>query len=211
MKQNLILIAHGDQAFAREATSLLEADKCRVDTATEGQQALSKLRQLSPTLILTDVVSSTLDTFELLRTVRAEQLATTILLVTAAGSEQVTAAAFRAGAYDSVTTPIQRDSFLSTVRRALERQQLLDELRSLRQAIEGSQGYVLGFSESGISLEGVERELLTKALDRFGGNQTRAAKYLDISRRTLIYRMEKFGLKRRGGALVSLDVPAEKN
>jgi DNA-binding NtrC family response regulator len=48
--------------------------------------------------------------------------------------------------------------------------------------------------EEGISLESIERELIAGALERSGGNQTHAARYLDISRRTLIYRMEKHGL-----------------
>ena len=48
--------------------------------------------------------------------------------------------------------------------------------------------------DEGISLEAVERDLISRALDRFSGNQTYAARYLDISRRTLIYRMEKYGL-----------------
>ncbi|MEO6911756.1 MAG: sigma-54 dependent transcriptional regulator [Edaphobacter sp.] len=52
----------------------------------------------------------------------------------------------------------------------------------------------LDLPDDGISLEGVERELILRALERFNGNQTHAAKYLDISRRTLIYRMEKYGL-----------------
>jgi len=46
----------------------------------------------------------------------------------------------------------------------------------------------------GISLEAVEKELISRALSKFEGNQTQAARYLDISRRTLIYRMEKHGL-----------------
>lgn len=50
----------------------------------------------------------------------------------------------------------------------------------------------------GISLEAVERELILRALEKFNWNQTRAARYLDISRKTLIYRMEKYGLSRRG-------------
>ena len=49
--------------------------------------------------------------------------------------------------------------------------------------------------EQGISLEDVERDLIRQALERSGGNQTRAAKLLGISRHTLIYRMEKHGLK----------------
>ena len=48
--------------------------------------------------------------------------------------------------------------------------------------------------EEGVSLEGIERELITRALERVRGNQTQAARYIDISRRTLIYRMEKHGL-----------------
>ncbi|MGB9606807.1 MAG: sigma-54 interaction domain-containing protein, partial [Bryobacteraceae bacterium] len=47
----------------------------------------------------------------------------------------------------------------------------------------------------GISLEAVERELIRRALEKFDGNQSKAARYLDISRKTLIYRMEKYGLK----------------
>lgn len=46
----------------------------------------------------------------------------------------------------------------------------------------------------GISLEAVEKELIVRALQKFNGNQTHAAKYLDLSRKTLIYRMEKYGI-----------------
>jgi two-component system NtrC family response regulator len=49
----------------------------------------------------------------------------------------------------------------------------------------------------GISLESVEKELIARALEKFGGNQTHAAKYLDISRKALIYRMEKHGIRRK--------------
>jgi len=52
----------------------------------------------------------------------------------------------------------------------------------------------------GISLEAVEKELIMRALEKFDGNQTHAAQYLDISRKTLIYRMEKFGLRKEPDA-----------
>jgi DNA-binding NtrC family response regulator len=50
----------------------------------------------------------------------------------------------------------------------------------------------------GISLEAVEKELIFRALRKFNWNQTKAAEYLDISRKALIYRMEKFDLKKDG-------------
>lgn len=46
----------------------------------------------------------------------------------------------------------------------------------------------------GIVLEDVERGLIAEALRRSGGNQSAAARFLGISRQTLIYRMKKFGL-----------------
>ncbi len=46
----------------------------------------------------------------------------------------------------------------------------------------------------GISMEKVEEDLVRQALGMTGGNQTKAAKLLDISRDSLRYRMQKFGL-----------------
>ena len=53
----------------------------------------------------------------------------------------------------------------------------------------------------GISLEGIEKDLILMALRKCDWNQSRAAQYLDLSRKTLIYRMEKFGLRREGDEL----------
>ena len=50
--------------------------------------------------------------------------------------------------------------------------------------------------DEGISLDDVERDLLVAALEKHDWNQTRAAAYLGITRSTLLYRMQKFGLQR---------------
>jgi DNA-binding NtrC family response regulator len=52
----------------------------------------------------------------------------------------------------------------------------------------------IDFPEGGLSLEKVERRLIELALERSGGNQSAAARLLGISRDTLRYRLEKFGL-----------------
>ena len=54
----------------------------------------------------------------------------------------------------------------------------------------------------GLDLEAVEKELLAKALHKFGGNQSRAAAYLNISRKAFIHRLAKFGLLRRAASAV---------
>jgi two-component system NtrC family response regulator len=55
----------------------------------------------------------------------------------------------------------------------------------------------LSLPPEGISLESLERELIVKALELSQWNQTRAARYLDLSRKTLIYRMEKYDIRER--------------
>lgn len=56
----------------------------------------------------------------------------------------------------------------------------------------------LSIPVTGTSLERVEEELIRQALSRTGGNQTRAAKLLDISRDALRYKMKKFQLQESG-------------
>jgi len=48
--------------------------------------------------------------------------------------------------------------------------------------------------EAGLDLSEVERDLIRQALERTGGNRSRAATLLGLSRDTLRYRMEKHGL-----------------
>jgi two-component system, NtrC family, response regulator AtoC len=54
----------------------------------------------------------------------------------------------------------------------------------------------LEIPEGGTSLEEVERELVEIAMSQADGNQTHAAKLLDISRDALRYKLKKFGLMR---------------
>ena len=54
---------------------------------------------------------------------------------------------------------------------------------------------VVRLPEEGFRLQEVERDILLAALERHGWNQTRAARYLGITRNTLIYRMQKYNIR----------------
>ncbi len=49
--------------------------------------------------------------------------------------------------------------------------------------------------KGGVNLAAIERDLIQQALSRMGGNRTRAAALLGLTRDTLRYRLEKFGLE----------------
>jgi DNA-binding NtrC family response regulator len=87
------------------------------------------------------------------------------------------------------------------MRNAIERAMLLadrdrlepDDFTTLTRTVNPTQ---FKLPAEGVNLEEVERQLLTQALERAGGNQTQAAQLLGINRDQVRYRMEKFGLSR---------------
>ncbi|TGE31549.1 sigma-54 dependent transcriptional regulator [Desulfosporosinus sp. Sb-LF] len=53
---------------------------------------------------------------------------------------------------------------------------------------------VISLTEGGFSLEELEKHLIIKAMEKHNNNQTKVAKYLGISRPTLLYRLKKYGV-----------------
>jgi two-component system response regulator AtoC len=89
------------------------------------------------------------------------------------------------------------------LKNAVERAMLLTEARILRpeefQMLRPGGPVTDGFRlpASGINFEQLEKDLVVQALDRAGGNQTRAAVLLGMNRDQIRYRIEKFGLARK--------------
>lgn len=58
----------------------------------------------------------------------------------------------------------------------------------------GENGFAFVLPAAGVNLEDVERQLIEQALDRTQGNKSAAARLLGLTRDTLRYRLERFGL-----------------
>ena len=54
----------------------------------------------------------------------------------------------------------------------------------------------LDLPDQGMSLEAVERNMVVSALSKFNGNQSKAARYLGISRKVLLTRMAKYRIQK---------------
>ena len=65
---------------------------------------------------------------------------------------------------------------------------------SLEGRAEGHHDRLLSLPPDGIDMEELERDLVVQALERAGGNQSRAAQMLGMSRDQIRYRIEKFRL-----------------
>ena len=86
------------------------------------------------------------------------------------------------------------------VRNAVERAMLLadgpwlepSDFPVLGSAVQAPHGFAL--PADGVNLDELERSFVVQALERSGGNQTRAATLLGLNRDQIRYRIEKFGL-----------------
>jgi two-component system NtrC family response regulator len=64
----------------------------------------------------------------------------------------------------------------------------------LKQGHAGGDFLPVHLPDAGLDVEAVEKQLILQALQKFGGNQTRAAHFLNMSRRAFAYRLKKHGL-----------------
>lgn len=58
-----------------------------------------------------------------------------------------------------------------------------------------SEPAAVALPDEGLDIENVIKELIVQALDKADGNKSKAARLLNVSRQTLLYRMDKYGLK----------------
>ena len=71
-------------------------------------------------------------------------------------------------------------------------------------------GLPVNLPEAGLSLEEVEKELILRALQKHDWNQSRAARYLGITRHTLLYRIEKHNIARPSSRVHPLEEEKEE-
>lgn len=97
--------------------TILESEGYQVELARGGEEALSKIRQFLPDLILLDVMMPDISGFEITKQVKGDReiLFIPIILVTAHGSIS-RAEGLTAGANDFVYKPLDIDELLACVR-----------------------------------------------------------------------------------------------
>ena len=141
MNQNLVLVVDDDSSLRRVMKMQLEEAGYQVALASDGEHAGAIIDEQRPKLVITDLLMPGMGGLELLKQIRDNQLETTVIMITAFGSVETAVEAMKSGAYDYVTKPIDYEGLVLAVHRAMERQALLEEVRSLRSALDERYGF----------------------------------------------------------------------
>ena len=127
-----ILVVDDQAAHCELMRSALVAAGHAVQTAASGEQALECVRTRDVGLVLTDQQMPGMSGLELLRRLHEQRPQLPVVIVTAHGTVATAVDAMRAGAADFIQKPFTPEELLLVVRRVLERQELVEEVRSLR-------------------------------------------------------------------------------
>jgi len=185
MTTNRILVVDDDSSLRRVMKMQLEEAGYEVALAPDGDQAFTMLQELQPRLVITDLRMPT-SGMELLRRIAGGNIETTVIVVTAFATIETAVEAMKMGAYDYVTKPLDFDVLALTVHRAMERQNLLEEVRTLCSDLDERFGFesIVGaqrvFSECSAKRRG-SRNTIRQCSSKVKQEQARVARARDSS------------------------------
>ena len=135
---NRILIVDDNQSNCELLDAYLSECPCEIDFAYDGQQALEKVDEFKPDLILLDVMMPKLNGFEVCEKIKAdpEKKQIMILMVTALNELGDIERAVNAGTNDFVSKPVTKLELVKRVENMLKLKDIHDENERLRKYIE---------------------------------------------------------------------------
>jgi len=136
-----ILIIDDDAGLRKSLTLILGDADYEVIQAENGERGLEVAAREMPDLILCDIRMPSMDGMTFLERYQEDGGEALVLMMTAYGSVELAVDAMKKGAYDYIPKPFGADEVLLTVRKAVEREQLRQEVGRLRNEVRVERRY----------------------------------------------------------------------
>jgi class 3 adenylate cyclase len=151
----------------------LERKAFQVDTAEGGQEAIEKIRSTTYDLILLDIMMPEVSGYEVLKEVRKtlSPLELPIIMATAKDQGEDIVSAFKLGANDYITKPIDFPMALARIETQLSRKRAMEESRRLTAELERRNQFIRKTFGRYLSKEVVESLLASPEGLRLGGEK----------------------------------------
>src|SRR5918993_504172 len=136
-KKNRVLAIDDEPAMIEWLKILLEHEGYEVRTAMIGTRGEEIFKTWKPDVVVTDMMLPDIDGLELLGRFKQIHADTEVIVITGHGSVPKAVEAMKAGAHSFVEKPIEPDTLLAMLERAIERRDLVGENLLLKQKLEG--------------------------------------------------------------------------
>lgn len=130
-----ILIIDDEKSIRRALREILEYEKYEVEEAEDGPSGLEKLRANTYDLVFCDIKMPKMDGLELLEKAHSEEIESPIVMISGHGNIDTAVESIKKGAYDFIQKPLDLNRILVTVRNALDKTNLIQETKVLKQKI----------------------------------------------------------------------------
>lgn len=124
-----ILVADDDKNTRLLMKAILEAERYRVFTAVDGQEALAVLEREHIDLVVLDIMMPNMDGYEFTSTLRENNNTLPILMVSARQLPEDKHRGFLVGTDDYITKPIDEEEMLLRIKALLRRAKIVSDRR----------------------------------------------------------------------------------
>ncbi|HWN84897.1 MAG TPA: sigma-54 dependent transcriptional regulator [Vicinamibacterales bacterium] len=143
-----VLIVEDEPATRVGLTELVRTWGFTAASAGDGQEALERITEFRPAIIISDLVMPRMGGLDLLRALASDGGEYTIVILTAQGTVETAVEAIKEGAYDYLTKPIEPQRLKILLDKIVERHDTLREVKVLRKQLreQGAFGQMVGSS-----------------------------------------------------------------
>src|SRR5262245_51743577 len=161
-----VLIVDDDESLRESLELVLAAEGFEVVSAPDGPEALSRIEASAFDVILCDVRMPGMDGMELLPQLVRRLPGSTLIMMSAYGSDDLAIEAMNRGAYDYLAKPFRPAEVALTIRKARERERLRRANQALRRDVQRATGDRPIVATSGAMTELLELMERAARLDR---------------------------------------------
>jgi DNA-binding NtrC family response regulator len=135
-----IFVVDDEEASRQGLAILLTKWGYEVVQAGDGKDALTKISQFHPDVVITDLVMPGFNGLELIQLLQKELIFSPVIVLTGHGTIETAVSAIKQGAYDYLTKPLDIDRLRIMVEKALEKGETQREMVVLRKRLKGLWG-----------------------------------------------------------------------
>lgn len=127
-----ILVVDDDEVMRQTLSDVLKKKGYAVSTADTGGQTISSIKEQLFDLILLDIRLPDMDGLDVLKGIKEIESDIMVIVMTAYSDVQTAVTAMKSGAYDYIDKPFELEELKILIKKALETQNLKNEIRQLR-------------------------------------------------------------------------------